>query len=263
MADDDDDTVPTTIAPPNTAHGLGTATARREAQEETPIVNTHRQESSVVKAEETSPGEADAAEDGRKNGRKVRKKTADTGEEAGEEAHGQQEANIVVNTWEMADTVVDTDNNNTADLLADADTAEEGPKNGGTGHKKDAGEEAQAHGQQEAKSAVDDNTADVDADTAEDGRKGRKRRKKTADAGKEAPGEEAEAHGQKEKDLVEDKARKGGKKGAADADAPPATTALHLLHILTKLAPTFPPNVQKQADAFRKEVAALIGQDVE
>ena len=136
--DDDDDTVPTTIAPPNTAHGLGTATARREAQEETPIVNTHRQESSVVKAEETSPGEADAAEDGRKNGRKVRKKTADTGEEAGEEAHGQQEANIVVNTWEMADTVVDTDNNNTADLLADADTAEEGPKNGGTGHKKDA-----------------------------------------------------------------------------------------------------------------------------
>jgi hypothetical protein len=164
----------------------------------------------------------DTAEDGHKKGRKGRKKTVDAGN--GEEAHGQQEAKPVV------DDTTAVDGDKAADLLADAETAEEGRKKGRKARKKtgDAGEEAHTHGQQAWESVVD-NTADlpVDAGTAEDGhKKGRKGRKKTADAG-----DGAEAHGQQEaKSAVDDNTadvdadtaedgRKGRKRRKKTADA--------------------------------------------
>ena len=123
--------------------------------------------------------------------------------------------------------------------------------------------------------AADQNAANTTRAVSRKGRQGRA-------ASKDAQGQgaaveqaaatqavEAAAHGQEAADLEpgtgnRGKKRRSGKDGAGKDKVPPRPPPTQeLLDLLAVLTPTFPPNIQKKANSFQKDVAALIAVDAD
>ena len=152
--------------------------------------------------------------------------------------------------------------------------AEDGCKKGPRGRKKtaDAGEKAgdEAHGQKAKASAVNageeahGQKAEADLPGEAEGKARKRRKKGAADPAEAAPEDEPQLkkRGQSTNEDTGAEAEVEVGKGRKRKGEGPGT-ALDLLHILAQLTPTFPPNIQTKATAFHKEVAALIGKDVD